>query len=123
MSAHASKRALTAYASVNFRRPKLNFQDLVTNRATAISLCVAPGRTLQQIGHKTLRTPTATLTLADASLKAIPVAPEDIPARWWKPQPPKGWNAPRSEPTSTHSNQLRPPSETLPQWLALARSV
>jgi len=45
--------------------------------------------TLQQIGLKTLRTPTATLTLADASLKAIPVAPEDIPARWWKPQPPK----------------------------------
>jgi Siphovirus Gp157 len=45
--------------------------------------------TLQQIGLKTLRTPTATLTLADASLKAIAVAPEDIPARWWKPQPPK----------------------------------
>ena len=40
--------------------------------------------TLQQIGLKTLRTPTATLTLADASLKAIAVAPEDIPARWWK---------------------------------------
>jgi hypothetical protein len=60
---------------------------------------------------------------ADASLKAIPVAPEDIPARWWKPQPPKSWNTPRSEPTSNHSNQLRPPSETLPQWLALARSV
>ena len=45
--------------------------------------------TLQQIGLKTLRTPTSTLTLAYASLKAIPVAPEDIPARWWKPQPPK----------------------------------
>jgi hypothetical protein len=45
--------------------------------------------TLQQIGLKTLRTPTSTLTIADASLKAIPVAPEDIPARWWKPQPPK----------------------------------
>jgi hypothetical protein len=45
--------------------------------------------TLQQIGLKTLRTPTSTLTLADASLKAIAVAPEDIPARWWKPQPPK----------------------------------
>jgi hypothetical protein len=45
--------------------------------------------TLQQIGLKTLRTPTATLTLAEASLKAIAVAPEDIPARWWKPQPPK----------------------------------
>jgi hypothetical protein len=41
--------------------------------------------TLQHIGLKTLRT----LTLADASLKAIAVAPEDIPARWWKPQPPK----------------------------------
>jgi hypothetical protein len=39
------------------------------------------------------------------------------------PQPPKGWNTPRSKPTSTHSNQLRPPSETLPQWLAVARSV
>ncbi len=45
--------------------------------------------TLQQIGLKTMRTPTATLTLAEASLKAIAVAPEDIPARWWKPQPPK----------------------------------
>jgi Siphovirus Gp157 len=45
--------------------------------------------TLQQIGLKTLRTPTSTLALADASLKAIAVAPEDIPARWWKPQPPK----------------------------------
>src|ERR1700730_3323308 len=32
--------------------------------------------TLQQIGLKTLRTPTATLTLAEASLKAIAVAPE-----------------------------------------------
>jgi hypothetical protein len=45
--------------------------------------------TLHQIGLKTLRTPTATLTIAEASLKAIAVAPEDIPARWWKPQPPK----------------------------------
>jgi len=45
--------------------------------------------TLQQIGLKSLRTPTATLTLAEASLKAIAVAPEDIPACWWKPQPPK----------------------------------
>jgi hypothetical protein len=45
--------------------------------------------TLQQIGLKTLRTPTSTLTLAEASLKAVPVAPEDIPDRWWKPQPPK----------------------------------
>jgi hypothetical protein len=45
--------------------------------------------TLQQVGLKTLRTPTSTLILADASLKAIAVAPEDIPARWWKPQPPK----------------------------------
>ncbi|MBA2628133.1 MAG: siphovirus Gp157 family protein [Gemmatimonadales bacterium] len=45
--------------------------------------------TLQQIGLKILRTPTARLTLAEASLKAIPVAPEEIPARWWKPQPPK----------------------------------
>ncbi|HEY8033913.1 MAG TPA: siphovirus Gp157 family protein [Methylocella sp.] len=45
--------------------------------------------TLQQIGLKTLRTPTSTLTIAEASLKAIAVAPEDIPARWWKPQAPK----------------------------------
>jgi Siphovirus Gp157 len=45
--------------------------------------------TLQQIGLKTLRTPPSTLTITEASLKAIPVAPEDIPARWWKPQPPK----------------------------------
>jgi hypothetical protein len=45
--------------------------------------------TLQQIGLKTLRTPTSTLSIAEASLKAIAVAPEDIPARWWKPQPPK----------------------------------
>jgi hypothetical protein len=44
---------------------------------------------LQQIGLKTLRTPTATLTLAEASLKTIAVASEDIPARWWKPRPPK----------------------------------
>jgi hypothetical protein len=44
---------------------------------------------LQQIGLKTLRTPTSTLSLAETSLKAIAVAPEDIPARWWKPQPPK----------------------------------
>ncbi len=45
--------------------------------------------TLQQIGLKTLRTPTATLPIAEAGLKAIAVAPEEIPARWWKPQPPK----------------------------------
>jgi Siphovirus Gp157 len=45
--------------------------------------------TLHQIGLKTLRTPTSTLTLAEASLKAIAIAPEDIPARRWKPQPPK----------------------------------
>ena len=45
--------------------------------------------TLQQIGLKTLRTPTSTLTIAEASPKAIVIAPEDIPSRWWKPQPPK----------------------------------
>jgi hypothetical protein len=39
----------------------------------------------QQYGLKTLRTPTATLSLAEASVKAIAVAHEDIPARWWKP--------------------------------------
>jgi hypothetical protein len=44
---------------------------------------------LQQIGLKILRTPTSTLSIAEASLKAIAVAPEDISARWWKPQPPK----------------------------------
>ncbi|MFZ3328478.1 MAG: siphovirus Gp157 family protein [Methylocella sp.] len=45
---------------------------------------------LQQIGLKILRTPTSTLSIAEASLKAIAVAAEDIPAaRWWKPQPPK----------------------------------
>jgi hypothetical protein len=44
---------------------------------------------LQQIGLKTLRTPTSTLTIMEASLKAIAIAPEEIPARWWKPQPPK----------------------------------
>jgi hypothetical protein len=45
--------------------------------------------TLQQIGLKTLRTPTSTLTIAEASIKAIAIAPEEIPARWWKAQPPK----------------------------------
>jgi hypothetical protein len=45
--------------------------------------------TLQQIGLKTLRTPIATLTIMEASLRAIAIAPEEIPARWWKPQPPK----------------------------------
>ncbi len=44
---------------------------------------------LHQIGLKTLRTPTSTLTVAEASVKAIAIAPEDIPSRWWKPQPPK----------------------------------
>jgi hypothetical protein len=39
--------------------------------------------TPQQIGLKTLRTPTSTLILAEASLKAIAVAPVDIPS-WWK---------------------------------------
>jgi hypothetical protein len=37
--------------------------------------------TLHQVGLKTLRTPTATLSLAEASLKAIAVAPEDISRR------------------------------------------
>jgi hypothetical protein len=43
----------------------------------------------RQIGLKILRTPSTTLTIAEASLNAIAVAPEDIPACWWKPQPPK----------------------------------
>lgn len=44
---------------------------------------------LHQIGLKTLRTATSTLTVTDAAIKAIPITPEDIPSRYWKPQPPK----------------------------------
>jgi hypothetical protein len=44
---------------------------------------------LHQIGLKTLRTPTSTLSVTEASIKAIAIAPEDIPSRWWKAQPPK----------------------------------
>jgi Siphovirus Gp157 len=44
---------------------------------------------LHQIGLKTLRTPTSTLSVTEASVKAIAIAPEDIPSRWWKAQPPK----------------------------------
>lgn len=44
---------------------------------------------LHQIGLKTLRTPTSTLSVTEASVKAIAIAPEEIPARWWKAQPPK----------------------------------
>jgi len=44
---------------------------------------------LHQIGLKTLRTPTSTLTVTEGSVKAIVVIPEDIPSRWWKPQAPK----------------------------------
>ncbi len=44
---------------------------------------------LHQIGLKTLRTATSTLTVTDAAIKAIPITPEEIPSRYWKPQPPK----------------------------------
>ena len=44
---------------------------------------------LHQIGLKTLRTPTSTLSVAEASVKAIAIAPEEIPSRWWRAQPPK----------------------------------
>lgn len=44
---------------------------------------------LHQIGLRTLRTPTSTLTVAEALIKAVPITPEDIPSRYWKPQPPK----------------------------------
>ena len=44
---------------------------------------------LDQVGLKTLRTPTSTLTVTEAAIKAVAVSPEDIPSRYWKPQPPK----------------------------------
>jgi hypothetical protein len=44
MSTPANKRGQSARPSVNFRRPILNFQDLESNRATAISLCAASRR-------------------------------------------------------------------------------
>jgi hypothetical protein len=44
---------------------------------------------LDQIGLKTLRTPTSTLTVTEAAIKAVPITPEDIPSQYWKPQPPK----------------------------------
>lgn len=44
---------------------------------------------LHQIGLKTLRTPTSTLTVTEALIKAVPITPEEIPARYWKPQLPK----------------------------------
>lgn len=44
---------------------------------------------LDQIGLKKLRTATSTLTVAEAAIKAVAVTPEDIPSRYWKPQPPK----------------------------------
>jgi hypothetical protein len=45
--------------------------------------------TLQQLGLQSLRLPTATLSLSAAGVKAVVQAPEEVPARWWKPQPPK----------------------------------
>ncbi len=44
---------------------------------------------LNQIGLKTLRTPTSTLSITSAPIKAIVVTPEDVPSRWWRPQAPK----------------------------------
>lgn len=44
---------------------------------------------LSQIGVKTLRTPTATLTLSQAPIKAIVLSPEEIPSTWWKAQAPR----------------------------------
>jgi hypothetical protein len=44
MGWQAEQKGLTALAPVNFRRPTLNFQHTATNRATAISLYVAPRR-------------------------------------------------------------------------------
>jgi hypothetical protein len=80
--------------------------------------------TLQQIGLKTLRTPTATLTLAEASLKAIAVAPEEIPARWWKPQ---RTGSPRpSAPATRPSRKPRPsrtPKNAAGRWLRSRPSI
>ena len=44
---------------------------------------------LDQVGLKTLRTPTSTLTVTEAPIKAVAISPEDILSRYWKPQPPK----------------------------------
>ncbi|GLI94675.1 siphovirus Gp157 family protein [Methylocystis echinoides] len=44
---------------------------------------------LDEAGLKTLRTPSSTLSLRDAGIKAIALSPEDIPSRFWKAQPPK----------------------------------
>lgn len=44
---------------------------------------------LHQIGLRTLRTPTSTLTVSETAIKAVPITPEDIPSQYWKPQPPK----------------------------------
>lgn len=44
---------------------------------------------LDEAGLKTLRTPTSTLSIRDAGIKAIAIAPEDIPSSYWKAQPPK----------------------------------
>lgn len=42
-----------------------------------------------EAGLKTLRTPTSTLSIREAGIKAIVLAAEEVPARYWKPQPPK----------------------------------
>jgi hypothetical protein len=44
---------------------------------------------LDEAGLKTLRTPTSTLSVRDAGVKAIVVAPEDIPSSYWRAQPPR----------------------------------
>jgi hypothetical protein len=42
-----------------------------------------------EAGIKSLRTPTATLSIREAGIKAIVVATEEVPSRYWKAQPPK----------------------------------
>jgi hypothetical protein len=106
-----STRARTLIDGVKAALDKLQARKRAAeNRIELKSRLLA--HTLQQIGLKTLRTPTATLSLAEASLKAIAIAPEDIPARWWKPQPPKldqdGLTQGPSAPVTKPSRRLRP---------------
>jgi hypothetical protein len=44
---------------------------------------------LEQLGLKTLRLPTSTLSIIETAIKAIPIAPEEIPSPFWRPQAPK----------------------------------
>jgi hypothetical protein len=84
------RSSTTESSSTAPKPPWINFRPAsVAPRTASSSSAGSSAHTLQQIGLKTLRTPTSTLTIAEASPKAIVIAPEDIPARWWKPQPPK----------------------------------